>query len=237
MSESTAPETAPATRPMAARFRGYLPVIVDVETGGFDSRRDALLEIAAVTLRMDDSGLLVPEPVVANAVLPFAGANIEAASLAFTGIDLNDPERHPVSEHEALTRIFQQVRLRMREEDCTRAILVGHNAFFDMGFLRAAIERCAIKRDPFHPFSCFDTVSLAGLACGQTVLARACEAMGITFENAKAHSAAYDAERTAELFCDIVNKWQSLGGWPPEPARQAQRDVQGALPGRGGAVD
>lgn len=200
--------------PLSERFRGYLPVIVDVETGGFDNRRDALLEIAAVTLRMDEGGMLLPEPVVANAVQPFAGANIEASSLAFTGINPDDPARNAISEHDALTRIFQHVRLRMREENCTRAILVGHNAFFDLGFMRAAIERSAIKRDPFHPFSCFDTVSLAGLACGQTVLARACEAMGIAFENEKAHSAAYDAERTAELFCLIVNKWKDLGGWP-----------------------
>lgn len=202
-------------RPFSERFRGYLPVIIDVETGGFDSRHDALLEIAAVTLAMTDDGLLVPEPALAFAVQPFAGANIEAASLAFTGIDPDDPARQAVGEHEALTAIFQHVRLRMKEEDCKRAILVGHNAFFDMGFLRAAIERCAIKRDPFHPFSCFDTVTLAGLAYGQTVLAKACEAAGIPFDNAEAHSAAYDAQRTSELFCGIVNRWKALGGWPP----------------------
>jgi ribonuclease T len=205
----------PGERPLLGeRFRGYLPVIIDVETGGFDANRDALLEIAAVTLRIDAEGLLHPEPVIAAAVVPFAGANIEAASLAFTGINLDDPARQAVAEHDILTRIFQQVRLRMKEEDCKRAILVGHNAPFDMAFLRAAIARNNIKRDPFHPFSSFDTVSLAGLACGQTVLAKACEAMGIAFSNEEAHSAAYDAERTAELFCLIVNRWKSLGGWP-----------------------
>jgi ribonuclease T len=201
-------------RPLAARFRGFLPVIVDVETGGFDSRRDALLEIAAVTVRMDETGLLVPEPVVARAVTPFPGANLDPAALAFTGIKPDDPDRGAVPESEALADIFQHVRRRVREEDCKRAVLVGHNAFFDLGFVRAAVDRCAIKRDPFHPFSCFDTVTLAGLACGQTVLARACEAMGIEFDNAAAHSAAYDAERTAELFCRIVNRWKELGGWP-----------------------
>ncbi|MHB1799788.1 MAG: ribonuclease T, partial [Vulcanimicrobiaceae bacterium] len=69
---------------------------------------------------------------------------------------------------------------------------------------------CACKRSPFHPFSCFDTVSLAGLAYGQTVLARALQAAGIEWDAAQAHSAVYDAERTAELFCTIVNRWQSL---------------------------
>ena len=201
-------------RPLAERFRGFLPVIVDVETGGFDNRRDALLEIAAVTLRMTDDGLLVPEPVVACNVQPFPGANLEASALAFTGINPDDPERNAVPEAEALAAIFQPVRQRVREEGCKRAILVGHNAFFDLGFVRAAVDRCAIKRDPFHPFSCFDTATLAGLAYGQTVLAKACEAAGIPFDNAHAHSAAYDAERTAELFCGIVNRWKELGGWP-----------------------
>lgn len=205
---------APIHPRLSARFRGFLPVIVDVETGGFDCNRDALLEIAAVTLRMDDAGLLWPEPVLAFAVQPFPGANIDASSLAFTGIDPTNPARNAVPEAEAIQHIFQHVRTRVREEHCTRAILVGHNAVFDLNFLRAATARCANKRDPFHPFSCFDTVSLAGLAYGQTVLARACEASGIAFDNASAHSAAYDAERTAELFCAIINKWKAFGGWP-----------------------
>ncbi|MFZ5755419.1 MAG: ribonuclease T [Pseudomonadota bacterium] len=210
------PGTPPAApRLLCERFRGYLPVIVDVETGGFDHRKDALLEIAAVTLRMDEAGLLVPEPVMAFAVQPFPGANLEPSALAFTGIDPADPGRNAVPEAEVLLEMFQHVRRRVREEDCKRAILVGHNAVFDLNFLQAAVARCNNKRDPFHPFSCFDTVSLAGLACGQTVLAKACEAMGIPFDDAAAHNAAYDAERTAELFCAIVNKWRMLGGWPP----------------------
>lgn len=209
------PAPAPATpSPLSERFRGFLPVIVDVETGGFDHRKDALLEIAAVTLRMDATGLLVPEPVLAFAVQPFPGANLEPSALAFTGINPADPNRNAVPEAEAIQELFQHVRKRVREDDCKRAILVGHNAVFDLNFLQAAVARCNNKRDPFHPFSCFDTVSLAGLACGQTVLARACEAMGIAFDDASAHSAAYDAERTAELFCLIVNRWKEFGGWP-----------------------
>ena len=209
------PAPAPATpSPLSERFRGFLPVIVDVETGGFDHRKDALLEIAAVTLRMDATGLLVPEPVLAFAVQPFPGANMEPSALAFTGINPADPNRNAVPEAEAIQELFQHVRKRVREDDCKRAILVGHNAVFDLNFLQAAVARCNNKRDPFHPFSCFDTVSLAGLACGQTVLARACEAMGIAFDDASAHSAAYDAERTAELFCLIVNRWKEFGGWP-----------------------
>lgn len=46
--------------PMARRFRGFLPVVIDVECGGFNSATDALLEIAAVTIGMDEQGLLYP---------------------------------------------------------------------------------------------------------------------------------------------------------------------------------
>ncbi|MGW8228635.1 MAG: ribonuclease T, partial [Gammaproteobacteria bacterium] len=42
---------------------------------------------------------------------------------------------------------------------------------------------------------------------GQTVLARAVQAAGIQWNQKEAHSAVYDAERTAELFCRIVNTW------------------------------
>lgn len=201
----------------ARRFRGFLPVIVDVETGGFDSRRDALLEVAAVTLTMDDDGWLSRADTIDFHLDPFEGANIEQAALDFTGIDIDDPERHSVPELYALTEVFQQVRKAVKEYGCNRAILVGHNAHFDLHFLNAAAERCNIKRNPFHPFSCFDTASISGLAFGHTVLAKACQLAGMEFCNKAAHSAAYDAEKTADLFCTIVNKWQKLGGWPLRP--------------------
>lgn len=202
---------------MAQRFRGYLPVVVDVETGGFNSQTDALLEIAAVTLRMDDEGLLHRHETFAFNLLPFEGSNIEQAALDFTGIDLDDPERLAEPEMIALPDLFSAVRRAVRENGCTRALVVGHNAHFDLNFLNAVIERCDIKRSPFHPFSVFDTATLAGLAFGQTVLAKACRAAGIEFSNSAAHSAAYDAEKTADLFCVIVNRWKELGGWNPLP--------------------
>ncbi|MEJ2346568.1 MAG: ribonuclease T [Gammaproteobacteria bacterium] len=195
---------------MASRFRGFLPVVVDVETGGFNAQTDALLEIAAVTVKMDKHGYLHPDESVHAHVEPFPGANLEPEALAFTGIDPHHPFRLAKSEHDALQRIFQTVRSAVKRNDCSRAILVGHNAFFDLGFVNAAVERTGIKRNPFHPFSTFDTVSLAGLVYGQTVLARAVQAAGLSWNGDEAHSALYDAERTAELFCTIVNRWQGL---------------------------
>jgi ribonuclease T len=201
--------------PLSLRFRGFLPVVVDVETGGFNSRTDAILEIAATTLTMDDEGVLRIDETFDFQVEPFPGANLEPAALEFTGIDPMHPERDAQPEFIVFDELFKAVRGKVKQHHCTRAVLVGHNAHFDLGFLVAAAERCNIKRNPFHPFSVFDTATLAGLAFGHTVLARACELAGIAFNNAEAHSAAYDSEKTAQLFCQIVNRWRELGGWQP----------------------
>lgn len=198
---------------MADRFRGYLPVVIDVETAGFNAQTDALLEIAAVILTMDENGYLMPDRTFSANVKPFEGANLEASALAFTGIDPWSSTRKAISEAEAIEQIFKPIRKAIKAHGCKRAILVGHNATFDHKFVDAAAERSNIKRNPFHPFSTFDTATLAGLACGQTVLAKACEVAGIDFENRKAHSAVYDTEKTAELFCMIVNRWKDMGGW------------------------
>lgn len=203
--------------PMASRFRGFLPVVVDVETAGFNARTDALLEVAAVLLDIDDEGWLYPVQTLVQQIDPFEGANLEQSALDFTGIDPWDLEREAVPEREGLSEIFSAIRKAVKAQGCKRSILVGHNATFDHSFLFAAAERSDIRRNPFHPFSTFDTATLAGLAYGHTVLAQACKLAGIPFSNKEAHSAAYDAEKTAELFCGIVNRWKALGGFPPPP--------------------
>jgi ribonuclease T len=195
---------------MADRFRGFLPVVVDVETGGFNAKTDALLEIAAVLLSFDAQGLLRRDETFRYHVKPFEGANMDPASLAVNGIDPDHPLRPAIDERDALQRVFREVRRAIREANCTRAILVGHNSAFDLGFLNEAIERSAIKRNPFHPFSSFDTATLCGVAFGQTVLSRAVQAAGLHFDEGSAHSAAYDAEITADVFCEIVNRFQPV---------------------------
>ncbi|HUO78693.1 MAG TPA: ribonuclease T [Steroidobacteraceae bacterium] len=195
---------------MKDRFRGFLPVVVDCETGGFIAATDALLEIAAVTLKLDPDGVLHREETWRYHVQPFPGARLDPASLAVNGIDPHHPLRPALPERDALGRLFKEVRTAIKEADCTRAILVGHNAAFDLGFLNAAVARSGIKRNPFHPFSCFDTATLAGVAFGQTVLSRAVIASGLPWERDSAHSARYDAERTADLFCDVCNQFRPI---------------------------
>lgn len=197
------------------RFRGYFPVVVDVETAGFNAKTDALLEICAITLRMDSEGNLHPASTLHFHIEPFEGANLEKEALEFNGIrDPFSPLRGAVSEAEALKEIYKLIRKEQKQADCSRAIMVAHNANFDLSFVAAANERTKLKRIPFHPFATFDTAALSGLAYGQTVLAKACRTAGMEFDGKEAHSALYDTEKTAELFCRIVNKWKALGGWP-----------------------
>ncbi|MGB6487178.1 MAG: ribonuclease T [Steroidobacteraceae bacterium] len=212
---SAEPEVAAAIAPapgaalMARRFRAFLPVVVDIETGGFNADTDALLEIAAVLIDMGGDGMLSRGATHAFHVRPFQGARLDPASLSVTGIDPFHPLRPALPERDALQRVFREIRHAVRAYDCRRAILVGHNAAFDLGFLNAAVKRADVKRNPFHPFSCFDTATLAGAALGQTVLAKAVTVAGLAWDSSSAHSAVYDAERTAELFCLICNRFRA----------------------------
>ncbi len=202
---------------LRGRFRGFYPVVIDVESAGFNAATDALLEIAAVTLNMDEEGWLVPDQTLHFHVEPFPGSLLQPEALAFNGIDPSNPLRGAVSEYEALHEIFKMVRKGIKDQGCNRAVIVAHNAGFDHGFMMAAAERANLKRNPFHPFATFDTAALSGLVLGQTVLAKACAVGGIEFDSRQAHSALYDTERTAELFCELVNRWKRLGGWPVPP--------------------
>ena len=186
------------------RIRGYLPVVIDVETSGFNEQTDALLEICAIILGMDEEGSFFAKTTLHYHVEPFKGANIEASAIKFNGIDIDNPFRLAVPEKKALSEIFDHINEELETEECSRAILVGHNAFFDLGFVKAATLRANLK-SPFHQFSTIDTVSLSSLCCGETVLAKAISKMDIEWDNNEAHSALYDTQKTSELFCQIFN--------------------------------
>jgi ribonuclease T len=187
------------------RFRGFLPVVIDIETAGLEPQKHALLEISAVLLEMSEAGEFRTHETISEHIIPFEGALLDPASLAFNQIDPFQPLRFAVSEHEALERIFMPIQLALKKTHCQRAVLVGHNAWFDLLFLNAAIKRTGIK-SPFHAFTCFDTATLSGFIYGQTVLAKAAKAAGISFNLNEAHSAIYDAEKTAALFCKMLNE-------------------------------
>jgi ribonuclease T len=198
------------TIPLDKRFRGYLPVVIDIETAGFNAKKHALLEIAAVLVEFDDNRDLIITERYSSHVIPFKNSELDEAALKFNGIDPHHPFRMAVEELEALQTLFNPISQAIKRNNCKRAILVGHNPAFDIAFLNAAIHRTKIKRNPFHPFSTFDTATLGGLAYQQTVLSKIVQSAGLTWEDEKAHSALYDAEKTAELFCLIVNRWKQL---------------------------
>lgn len=203
--------------PLDKRFRGYLPVVVDIETAGFNAKKHAMLEIAAVIVEYDaNCNLTITERHAAH-VIPFKNAELDEAALKFNGIDPYHPFRMAVEEEEALKLLFNPIHKALKRNDCKRAILVGHNPAFDIAFLNAAIYRTKIKRSPFHPFSTFDTATLGGLVYQQTVLAKVIQAAGMEWNEDKAHSALYDAEKTAEVFCKIVNRWKELDRLSPSP--------------------
>ena len=188
------------------RFRKYLPVVVDLETGGFDSNSNAILEIAITLIEEEDNQLVVGDTHRFH-IEPYEGLIVEDESLKFTKINLDHPLRNAVSEEHALKELFKIINKNKNAYECSRAILVGHNAHFDSSFLNAAVERNNIKKSPFHPFSVLDTVTLGALATNQTVLARICEALDIDYDSKEAHSAAYDSDVTAKVFCKVINNY------------------------------
>ena len=193
---------------LKSRFRKYLPVVVDVETGGFDPETNAILEIAITLIEQEDGNFIVGET-FRHHITPFKGLIVEDESLEFTKIKLDHPLRNAVSEIDALQDLFKIINKTRNKYECSRAILVGHNAHFDHSFLTASYNRNNIKKTPFHKFSLIDTVSLGVLATGQTVLARICDELDIDYDNEEAHSAAYDTIVTAKVFCSIVNKFDN----------------------------
>ncbi|MGD9152050.1 MAG: ribonuclease T [Gammaproteobacteria bacterium] len=195
---------------IAKRFRGFLPVVVDIETAGLNPETDAILEIAAVILDIDENNQIHPTETHFAHVLPFEDANLDQNALEFNGIDPYQPLRFAVSEQEALDILCKPIRAAMKNTGCYKAVLVGHNPTFDITFLQAAMKRTNYKNNPFHAFTTLDTATLAALAYEHTVLAVAAKRAKIEFEVQQAHSALYDATKTAELFCKIVNQWQKF---------------------------
>ncbi|KTD18012.1 ribonuclease T [Legionella jordanis] len=191
------------------RFRGFLPVVVDIETAGVNPFKNALLEVCVVLVDIDSQGCFFPQSRYFEHVLPFEGSELDEKSLEFIQVDPFQPLRFALEERQALRNLYQPINKALKEKSCLKAVLVGHNAWFDLLFLKEATKRSGLKF-PFHSFTCFDTATLAGLMYGQTVLSKAAKAAGIPFNAKEAHSAIYDAEKTAELFCAMLNAWRNL---------------------------
>lgn len=193
------------------RFDGFLPIVIDVETSGARAHTDALLEIAAFLVELDDEGKYVIGDFYHTHVEPFEGARIDPEAMAVNRITIEHPFRFAIPEEDALTGLFEFTREALKKHQCRRAILVGHNAHFDLGFLQATAKRCKLyNKNPYHNYTVFDTATLGAMFYGKSVLAKAIAAAKIEFNRDEAHSAVYDARKTAELFCGILNKMTEI---------------------------
>jgi ribonuclease T len=197
-------------RGIDSRFRGFLPVVVDLETGGLDATQSAILELAYSIPERAPDGRWRAGPVRDFQIAPFSGAVISDASLKLTGINLDDPRRAPQSEAKVFATLQADIAHALTVTGCKRAILVGHNTHFDLHFLLAMGRRLGVSESPFHPFCVLDTVTLGVLLYGHTVLARCVPAAGLEFVNRDAHSAAYDCLKTSELFVAVLNQYGAL---------------------------
>ena len=192
------------TRKLKNLFAGFLPVVVDVETAGVNASTDALLEVAACVLVVDD-GRLVPGPIWHEHIQPFEGAHLDQGALLINRIIPDHPLRFAKTECDALSSLHEFVEKHRVEQSCHRAILVGHNAHFDLDFINAVCKRLGIC-SPFHRFRVLDTVTLSMVQLGVSVLAKALIRTKLGYDAEEAHGALYDTIQTAKLFCHLYHE-------------------------------
>ena len=184
-------------------FAGFLPVVVDVETAGVNPQTDALLEVAACVLQLKD-GQLVPGDVWHEHVTPYPGLCVHQEALDINRIIPDHPFRMALLEEEALKSLIEFVKNHCQSQSCERAILIGHNAHFDLEFLNQAYLRHNLT-SPFHRFRVMDTVTLSMVHLGVSVLAKALRRTRIGYDPDQAHGALYDTIQTARLFCHLYH--------------------------------
>ncbi len=187
------------------KFRGFYPVVIDMETTGFNSKTNAILEICAINIDMFN-GILKPNEIFHCHISPFKNSILLKKNLDFNNINPYNPLRFAISENKAIEDLFTFSFNSKKKYKCNKCVLVGHNASFDLSFLNSLIKRIKNNKNPFHTFTNFDTATLSALKYNQTVLAKATKIAKIKFNAKQSHSALYDAKKTAELFCKIINE-------------------------------
>jgi ribonuclease T len=195
---------------ISERFRQFLPVVIDLETGGLDPNKHALLEIAATPILYDTRYGFYYDDIFHEHVKPHPSTQIDQQALAINQIVVDSALRFAVEETYAIKTLVQWINAYLKKTSCSKAIIVAHNAHFDLRFLINAMTRSSNERCPLHRFSTLDTVTMSALVYGETVLAKALNKARIDFNENNAHGALYDTWKTAQLFCQIVNLFPSL---------------------------
>lgn len=177
-------------RPRGQNFSGDY-VVFDIETTGFSPSKDRIIEIGAV--KVTDGKITEKFSTFVNPRIPIP---FEIEKL--TGIT-----DAMVLDAEDITAVLPKFL-----EFCGDAVLVAHNASFDVNFITKNAERMGIVIEP----TVLDTVTLARQLLpniGRYKLDTVAKALGISLANH--HRAVDDAGATAEIFAAFVEMLRKMG--------------------------
>ena len=177
-------------RPRGQKFSGNY-VVFDIETTGFSPSKDRIIEIGAV--KVTDGKITEKFSTFVNPQIPIP---FEIEKL--TGITDS-----MVLDAEDITAVLPKFL-----EFCSDAVLVAHNASFDVNFITKNAERMGIAIEP----TVLDTVTLARQLLpnlGRYKLDTVAKALGISLANH--HRAVDDAGATAEIFAAFVEMLRKMG--------------------------
>ena len=205
----------PAERGMAETPLSRAPMVVfDTETTGLSPERDEIVQIGAVRLV---GGRRIEGEAFETLVDP--GRPIPPASTRVHGIDDAAVAGAPsIAEAGRAFHGFAE-----------GAVLVAHNAPFDLAFLRR--HAGAMGRDFDHPV--LDTVLLSAAVFGEGVphtLDAIAERLGVAIDPAARHTAMGDAAATADVLLHLIPVLEAAGVTTLGDAMEAMRRHGRLLP-------
>ena len=170
-------------------------VAFDSETTGLSTETDAVVQLGAVRVL---NGRIVEGEVLDTYVDP--GRPIPPASTVV----------HHVTDADVAGAPDVATAGRALHGFCRDAVLVAHNAPFDLAFLRRAEEETGVTWD--HPV--LDTVLLSAIVFGTTevhTLDALCDRLGIAIPPELRHTALGDARVTAEALVKLIPLLEGRG--------------------------
>lgn len=166
-------------------------VIFDLETTGLSNRLDEIIEFGAV--KMKDREVIDRKQLFVN-----PKRSIPAHISSLTHINQSD-----VDAAKPIEDVFDDLKQWIGD-----AVLVAHNATFDVGFMNAAARKLG-KPEFSNPV--IDTLPLAHamLDLKRYRLGNVCRHYGVKYDGEGAHRADYDAEVLSQVLCHMLNAYKS----------------------------
>ena len=166
-------------------------VVFDIETTGFSPVNNRIIEIGAVKVKQGEIAEKFSAFVNPDVPIPF---EIEK----LTGINDSMVKDAPYIE-QVLPEFLAF---------CQDAVLVAHNAGFDMSFIKENVLRQGLSRR----FTCADTLGIARILLphqAKHTLDAVAKTLGVSLENH--HRAVDDAQATAEIFVKFIPMLKQAG--------------------------